>query len=234
VRKLILAACIAAITLGAAGGAFAQGTVFFANYNELGTSHVWVPSTNAPGLSLIGNGADDSPAGPASYLDHGMVPVGYYGSGGKWGSATTFAQLLWANGANQPESSLQPGGQTTTFRSGTTAGRLSGILDTITGLTPDSAAATFEMVVWDNSSDLYPTWSQASVAWLRGVLYAGESGPFNVYSIGGSVNTPPLMLPPSFNIYWIPEPSAFALVGLGVAGRFIFRCRRAARKEEGA
>ena len=233
-RKLILGACIAAFTLGAGGGAFAQGTVFFGNYNALGTSHVWVPSTNAPGLSLTGNGPDDSPAGPTSYLDHGMVPVGYYGSGGKWGSATTFAQLLWANGADQPESSLQPGGQTTTFKSGTLAGRINLIIDTITGLTPDSAAATFEMVVWDNSSGLYPTWTQASVAWLQGILDAGESGRFNVYDIGGSVNTSPFMLPPTFNIFRVPEPSAFALAGLGVAGLFVFRRRRAARKEEAA
>src|ERR1035438_6209069 len=107
-RKAILAA----FALTAAGSAFAQGTVIFGDYNSLGTTHVWVPSGTAPDLSLIGNGSNDSPQGTTPYSQYGMVLVGSTGTGGRWGSSTTFAQLLWANGANAPTSSLQPGGQT--------------------------------------------------------------------------------------------------------------------------
>jgi hypothetical protein len=223
-KQLILAA----FALTAAVGVFAQGNVFWQGYpgNGTQTQHVWVPSATAPYLSLIGNGSNDGPPGTTPYAESGMVLVGSSGTGGHWGSSTTFAQLLWANGANQPVSSLQPGGQTTTFRTGVTVGRINMINDTITGLTPDEAAATFEMVAWDNSSGLYPTWTQASVGWMAGLIGAGMSGAFNVYAIGGSVNTPPDVVAPSFNIYPGPEPSTFALVGLGLAALMIARRRK--------
>ena len=159
----------------------------------------------------------------------GLSLIGSTGLYGRFGAATTFAQLLWANGANQPADSLVPGGQTTTFRTGNTVGRISLITDTIDGLIPDSAAATFAMVMWDNSSGLYPTWTQASVAWMSGKLWGAAEGPaFTVYNIGGTANTPPNMLPPSFNIYWLPEPATGALAGLGLACVLLFRRKRSA------
>ena len=144
--------------------------------------------------------------------------IGSSGASGKFGAATTFAQLLFANGPNQAESTLQPGGQTTTFRTGFTAGRLWTIYDTIQGLIPDEAAATFELVVWDNSSGLYSTWTQASVAWDEGLIAAGKSGAFTLEEIGGPVNVAPNMLPETFNLYYtvIPEPSSFALAALAL------------------
>src|ERR1035441_10768205 len=80
---------------------FAQGTVEFSNYSPLGTSHVW---GTIPG--------------------DGMVLIGANGTGGRYGTATTFAQLLAANGPNQPESSLVAMGQTTTFKTGASMGRV--------------------------------------------------------------------------------------------------------------
>jgi hypothetical protein len=47
------------------------------------------------------------------------------------------------------------------------------------------------MVAWDNSSGLYPTWYQASVAWVQGVCAAGKSEPFVLTQIGGGTNPPP-------------------------------------------
>ena len=219
-RKLI----VAAFALTIAGSVFAQGTVVFSSYNYLGTVHYWGPSTTAPDMSLLGNGASDTPAGTTDYAAAGMTMLGTPGSA--YGAATTFAQLLWANGANQPANSLVPGGQTTTFRTGNTVGRISMITDTITGLTPDSAAATFAMVAWDNSSGRFPTWTQASVGWMAGQTVAGESAAITVNAIGGSVNTPPIVMLPSFNLYPGPEPStgALALVGLGCL--FLFRRRK--------
>ncbi len=54
--------------------------------------------------------------------------------------------------------------------------------------------ATFQIVAWDNSSGLYPTWAQASVAWMNSQIRAGKSAPFTVSSIGG-----PLIPAPNLN-----------------------------------
>ena len=82
------------------------------------------------------------------------------------------------------------------------------------------------MVAWDNSSALYPTWAEASVAWAAGTIAAGKSGAFTLASIGGDVNTAPFITPLSFNLYMVPEPSTFALAGLGAAAMLIFRRRK--------
>ena len=233
-KKLI----IAAFALTATVSVFAQGTVVFNNrvsgqaVNQ--TVHVWGPSSTSPMLSLIGLGSNDSPTGTAPFAGSGMALIGAGGAAGKYGYATTFAQLIGAVGPNQPEASLMPVGQTTTFRSGTSLGDVASITSTLSGTTPipaDAAAATFEIVAWDNSTGLYSTWTQASVAWLAGTIAAGKSAPFNVSNIGGSVNLTPYLtqngqVMSSFNLYFIPEPSSFALVGLGAAAMMIFRRRK--------
>lgn len=222
-KKLIIAAC--AITC--AVSVFAQGTVNFANRTALGINHVYGPSSSNPALILTGQGLADTPAGTVDYAGAGMALIGAGGLTGQYGATTTFAQLLAANGANAPEASLTPQGATTTFRTGTAAGNIANITATLAGITPDSATATFEMAAWDNSSGLYPTWTQASAAWKAGLIAAGVSGTFNVNAIGGSVNTPPNFLIPSFNLSaGVPEPSTFALAGLGLAAMLVLRRRK--------
>jgi hypothetical protein len=224
-KKLLLAL----FSVSAAGTVFAQGlsgSVLFIDYSWMGTTHVWGPSITAPTLSLVGYGSNDSPSGTTPFRESGMSLIGSSGTGGRYGSSTTLAQLLFANGADQPEGSLQPGGQTTTFRTGASLGRINFITDNIVGLVPDEPAATFEMVAWDNSSQLYPSWAQASAAWSQGLTAAGKSGAFTLADIGGEWNTPPTMLPPSFNLYFlpaseipqVPEPAMVGFVGLGLAG----------------
>jgi hypothetical protein len=219
-KKTILAAIAILTSLNL----FAQGTVWLDNRTSLGISHVWgCPQY----LSFVGYATNDVPSGTTPYAAAGCVLIGANGTGGQFGAATTFAQLLAANGANQPESSLVPMGQTTTFRTGAAAGNLAAITDTLQGIPADSPAATLELVVWDNSSGLYPTWTQASVAWLSGVAGSfGRSGAFTVFDIGGDINTPPSMLIPSFNIYTTPEPATVTLAGLGVVALMVYRRRR--------
>jgi hypothetical protein len=99
---------------------------------------------------------------------------------------------------------------------------------------PDAPQATLEMVAWDNSSGLYPTWSQASVAWLNDLIAAGTSGTWNQDKIGGAVNVPPFMINStdptqrvrSFSIHLIPEPTTAALAGLGATALLILRRRK--------
>lgn len=201
----------------------AQGTVNFNNRTALGTSHVWAGFGTWPPPS--GPSSNDSPSGTADYAGAGYVLIGANGLGGQFGAATTFAQLLAANGSNQAESSLTPMGQTTTFRTGTAAGSLAGITTTLAGIPADAPWATLELVVWDNSSGLYSTWAEARLAWLGGLITAGKSGAFNVANIGGSINSPPNLLIPTF-AFGIPEPGTVVLASLGVAAMLIFRRRK--------
>jgi hypothetical protein len=67
------------------------------------------------------------------------------------------------------------------------------------------------MVAWDNSSGLYPTWAQASVAWQFGLIAAGRSPEFILQNFGSSGLFPGLQ---SFKLS-IPEPGTAALAGLG-------------------
>jgi hypothetical protein len=202
-------------------GIFAQGTVVF--NNRLGsTTHVY--GGGDLDLRRRGNGPFDNPAGSTSYA--GLPLIGANGLSGLYGAATTFAQLLAANGANQAEGNLLPATGITTFRTGAAAGNVAGITATLAGVPADSAVATLQMVAWDNSSGLYPTWTQASVAWAAGLIQAGTSEPFNVNAIGGQTNSAPVLDNlTSFSIYGagiiIPEPSSFALIGLGFAALLI-------------
>lgn len=138
------------------------------------------------------------------------------------------AMILGANGSNQTEQSLTPQSGTQTFRTGAAAQGFLNIsaATTLTSIPADSAAATFEVVAWDDNSGLYSTWALASVAWENGLIAAGKSGTFNIFNIGGNVNTPQSTVFPSFNLYFVPEPSTFALAGLGAAAMLIFRRRK--------
>jgi len=220
-KKLILAA----ITLTSALSVFAQGTVVFVNRSAAGTTHLWyTPSTRT---AIQGNGATDSPAGSTDFAGAGGVLVGTSGS---LAGPTTFGQLLAAPGSNAAESSLVPALGIVTFRTGAAAGFSSTATATLNNVLPDAPVASIEMVAWDNSSGLYPTWAQASVAWANNLIAAGRSAEFNLSNIGGTTFTPPNITGPglltSFNVYTVPEPATFALAGLGAAALLIFRRRK--------
>jgi len=227
-KKLILAA----FALTTAAGVFAQGTVVF-NNRVTGSviTHVYAPLASNPTNHTIGNGSADTSAGGVDWSTY--TAIGLSGTAGQYGGATTFAALLGANGTGQPESSLQPGvPPSNTFRTGAAAGFLAGgVTETYATIQPDAPGATVELVAWDNSSGLYSTWSAASAAWAQGLIAAGRSNPINVGPVGGTGAPPNLIGLQSFNMYFIggtitPEPSTFALAGLGAASLLIFRRRK--------
>ena len=226
---------ITAFVVTTAVSVFAQGTVVFVGNSYAGTQHIWAPSYSGWGwISLVGSGSNDTPSGTTPYAACGLTLIGANGLTGAFGASTTFAQLLAANGPKQPASSLEPSGQTTTFHTGAEAGLPVLITDTLQNIPKDSPAATLDVVAWDNSSGLYPTWAVASVAWMRGLISCGTSGAFTVLSIGGDVNAPPAFAYPSFNLIPVPEPSTFELVGLGAAARLMLRRRLGLRQSSAA
>jgi hypothetical protein len=224
-----------AATLVALNG-FSQSQVNFNNrVTRVILTHVYAPSLSDTYFHQTGNGADDTPAGSQNWT--GFNAIGVNGIGGQYGGSTTFAQLLGASGYNQAESSLQPGVPTTTFRTGAEAGGVVPNTATFNNIPPNVPTMTLEMVAWDNSSGLYPTWTQAFPAWQAGLIAAGTSGVWN------QDNTPLDQPPPnlinsqdpsqhvvSFNLYFIPEPSALALVGLGTGILLFCRSKSLSRR----
>jgi hypothetical protein len=223
-KKLILAA----FAVTCAVGVFAQGTIVF--NNRIGAAvlqtHVYAPQAGATTVSQIGNGAGDFEVGTTSWA--GWTAIGANGLTGQYGASTTFAQLLTAPGANAAESSLVAQTPVITFRTGAGAGfTMGGTTVTSSNVGADSIG-TWEMVVWDNSSGNYATWTEAFPAWQAGLIAAGESGRFNA-TFGGTGTPPNLVGLTSFNMYTIgpvPEPTTFALAGLGLAAMLVLRRRK--------
>jgi len=215
-KKLIMGT----ILLTSAISVVAQGTVYFNNRTAGGTSHVW-----AGGVWYFqGNGPNDSPPGPINYAALGCNLIGT--TGGYLDATTTLAQLLGAPGSNAPESSLIAQiGPAVSFRTGAASGNVVPSIATFNNIPPDAPFATFEMVAWDNSSGLYPTWALASAAYG---FAKGRSLPFVVQNIGGLVNSPPDLSPglTSFNIIPGPEPTTGALAALGAAILLIIHRRK--------
>jgi len=80
----------------------------------------------------------------------------------------------------------------------------------------DEGATPFLQVrAWDNVGGAILNWDDAVIK--------GASLPFVSAPLGGMAPAPNLVGLTSFNLYVIPEPSTFALLGLGALGMFLFR-----------
>lgn len=216
-KKLILAAC----GVVCAASVFGQGTVVF-NNRVVGSvvTHIYAPLASSPGTQQQGNGTADTAAGTTDWSAYTLLTGGGY-----------TAQLWAAPGQNAAEGSLVAASPTTVMRTGGGAGFVAGVTATLPNVPGDSAAgATAEVRVWDNRGGTVTSWSAALALAATDTTYAmGASPLFNITAtIGGTLNTPPNLVGlQSFNIYTtVPEPSTFALAGLGAAALFIFRRRK--------
>jgi hypothetical protein len=209
---------IALVALSAAASVLAQGTVTF-NNRIAGTliTHVYMPEAVNPDVQVTGNAANDTPSAATAY-------TGALVSGADW-----TAQLWAAPGNDAAEGSLQAATPTTTFRTGGAAGNVAApaTAATLAGVPKDAAAATIQLRVYPSS---YADWAAAEAAWMADAtqtIFIGKSPMFNLAAIGGDFNTPPNLIGlQSFSLVAnsvIPEPSTFALLGLGALGMMIFR-----------
>jgi len=194
----------------------AQGQV---NYSIRTTgiivAHVYGPELSNPTIVKVGNTALETPTGTQTYTGDLLT-----GSG--WS-----AELFAAFGPGQPESSLNPVATSiTSFRTGAIlAGTIATSIQWIP-VVPLGGTGTFQLRVWDNLGGTVTEWAMAEPLWLNGNIAAGKSIVFDIDSLGTPLTFPADMVNfRSFNTHMIPEPSTFALAGLGAAGLLLFRRR---------
>jgi hypothetical protein len=205
---------ITLVALGAVVSASAQGII---NYNMRVTgsvvAHVYTPQAADINAKLTGNTAAETPVGTQVY-------TGSWLTGSGWS-----AQLFSANLAGQEESSLVAiPASVATFRTGTTLGGTIVASALVVPNVPANGTGTFQLRAWNNVGGTLTTWAQAEAAWMAGTIAAGKSDRFTISGLSDGISLNPNMVNlRSFNVYFVPEPTTFALLGLGALGMLIFR-----------
>lgn len=190
--------------------AFAQGKVTFGN----DSNHLIQFTTDSSKLVS----ASTANANPLAGL---AIPQ--IGSANPINLANFTAQLL----AGTSASSLAPVSTVVAGLSGLADGRLANTPLTLTGI-PAGTPAFFQVLVYETAGSSYAN------AVSKG-YFAGESSVFTL--VPGSIVGPPLSSPlaPGLSTWAngpitisgvVPEPSTFALAGLGAAAMLIFRRRK--------
>jgi len=218
------------LALAVAASAMAQGTVTFNNAvaGQVST-RMYLPETETPVAQYTqktGNTTAQTPTGTQLY-------TGALLTGSGW-----TAQLFALPGGTAPVGPTTSygvlvgdtfvGSATATFRTGSAAGVVSPTTATLNNVAPDAASAVLQVRVFPTS---FGNWAAAVAAFnaQNPLALLGASPMFVVNQIGGSVNTPPNLIGlQSFSLVApiVPEPTSFALAGMGLASLLIFRRRK--------
>jgi hypothetical protein len=196
---------IALLALSAAASVFAQGTIVY--YNRVTGSivaPVYAPEAPGSTVSKTGNTTGGFPAGTQTYAGAALAGTG-------------FTAQLWAGAEGTAEGSLAVvPGSNKDFRTGGFAGAInnSGGVIAIPGVGEGSKAA-LQLRVWDNAGGTITSYDNAVIR--------GKSPVFTSLPLGLLAAPPNMVGLLSFNIYTVPEPSTFALLGLGALGMLVFR-----------
>ncbi len=208
-KKILTIAALAGLTLST----FGQGLVQFNNRNTTSTpvvdATIWSGTTNAATGGVLLNGTDTS-------FRAALIGGATTGTAASAASAGTLSLLA------SPATSAT----FVTFRTGAAAGYLGVSTDN----TRDSGLAygstgLFQVVAWQGTET---TWAAAYADWKNGLIKAGWSNPLTLATTlnATDLNVTPLAGLQSFAITQVPEPSTFALAGMGVAALMIFRRRK--------
>jgi len=210
------------LTLLVAGAtsAFSQGFLDWGN-NFTGTFRA--PIYNAdpanPNGSTSGQSSLGVPAGSTAYAGPLLQGTGY-----------TFQIFAGPSSVTDPNNLTLLA--TTTFRTAAgnalPAGLVFGATTTVPGVNPGSTA-NFVIRAFDNQGGTITTWAQALAAGVaRGNSAITTTGPLGGIDpvTGNIVANPSTTGWSSFNIAAVPEPTSFALAGLGAAALLIFRRRK--------
>jgi hypothetical protein len=231
--KKTLALAAVAVLAGSVG-AFAQGTVNFAEASDV-TVLIYAPNPSNPGVEVTGNSVGDTPAGQTTYTG-GTIGGNSTSTGSAgYGNGNNFtAELFGAAGSGLAFSQLSP---LTQYSSGFAvkpggAGQFIGSSPSPdpgisgTGLT-SAASATLALAAWYNGGGTITSLAAAEAA---SVPY-GWSTPFSLTGLGGT-GTPPATPPDlvgltSFSLVspvsTTPEPGTITLGLMGAAAFFARR-----------
>lgn len=203
-KKILITAAATLLTVAA----FAQGTVNFAN------------ASTTPNLVGDHNVRFGSPV-PAPLVTGALVSSNYAGADLTGLRATLYYGVGTALLGDMAQASGTAGA---TFKSSTSATAGSWFTKTATlDTVAPGVAANLIVVVWDSKLSADPR-SAAAQAGLW-----GASAPFSYTPPAGGTPAPAEFLMTGlqpFTIQLVPEPTSFALAGLGAAAMLIFRRRK--------
>ncbi len=232
-KKLLLTLALSAATVASYG----QGALIWGNQFTGFRALIFAPQTENSTLSLVGQSGGFYGGTTSATQD---TPVGTQTYTGLLLSGTRYSFAVFTGPAGTLSNNLSLLASTTfttttlTLNGGNTLPK--GTVPSQTAFVPGVTAnqqAAYQIRVWDNQNGTLTSWALAEASWLSGGTAAGVTSMLQTANLGGTdpggnVNptSPTTSGFTSFNIYYIPEPSMFALAGLGAAAMLIFRRRK--------